>query len=67
MRNPLDQLTAQKAKIYRLLPINFGTSEGAEIAIMEGISKRNFQYWIKDERLFKRIGVGSYERRYKGN
>ncbi|QHT71183.1 DUF3987 domain-containing protein [Rhodocytophaga rosea] len=62
--SPVDKLSTDKRNLYELLPDNFTTSTGLEIAHYLGIPERTFKYFLNDKDLFIRIKTGEYEKKY---
>jgi len=61
--SPLDKLPTDKQNLYNLLPDNFTTSEGVEVAESMGIAERTFKYFISNRDLFNNPKRGEYEKR----
>lgn len=58
-----DNLNERQKKLFQLLPEQFKTGDGVRIAIdNELISERGFKNFIKDKKLFRKIGYGVYEK-----
>ncbi|RYZ78986.1 MAG: DUF3987 domain-containing protein [Proteobacteria bacterium] len=65
-KNPLDYLSEQKLNIYDSLSAVFTTQQGLFKAQKFGMAERTFKYWIKNDiTLFKRLGHGSFAKRYQ--
>ena len=64
--DPLESMTDLQAAVYDKFNLfkdgEFRTSDGIDTAIKAGMSKRACQYFLKDQRLFKRIKTGRYKK-----
>ncbi|WP_236974741.1 DUF3987 domain-containing protein [Membranihabitans maritimus] len=61
--DPVSKLPGDKQNLYEALPNTFTTSDGIEIAEGMNVSKRTFQYFIKNKDLFSKPKRGKYEKR----
>lgn len=58
-----DSLTEIQKNVFDKLPQQFKTGEGIEIILKEDLMKiRSFKNFLKDEKLFKKIAHGIYEK-----
>jgi len=64
-KSPVSRLGEHKERIYMELPAQFNTGEGQSLAESHGMSSRAFDYWLKDQDLFKKIKHGVYEKVHK--
>ena len=62
--NPLETLPINKQDIYKALPDTFETGNGVIIAEKLGMSERTFKRFLDNEKLFRRVAQGKYEKRY---
>ena len=60
--NPVDRLSRDKRKIYEALPLTFKMADGIAIAERLGMQDRTFKRFLKDRKLFDRVGHGTYEK-----
>jgi hypothetical protein len=61
--NPLEKLPANIQKLYNLLPDNFTTKIGTQIAVNNGIPERTFKRFLADKEFFNKLSRGEYEKR----
>ena len=60
--NPLSKLPKDKQNIYHLLPDEFATKEGLNIATDNGMAERTFKRLLTNKELFGRNSWGGYEK-----
>ena len=60
--NYFDTLTEIQKNIFEKLPQQFKTGEGVMIAKDNSMSERSFKNFLNDEKLFKRIAHGIYDK-----
>lgn len=63
-KDPLADLTSQRAQIYEALPPTFKTGEGLQIAATNEMKDKTFKRWLNDKVMFKKISHGVYEKMY---
>lgn len=62
-QNPLDKYPLDKQNLYSALPDLFTTEKGLQIALELGVAERTFKDFLNQEKLFKRIKRGEYEKK----
>jgi len=63
--DPLDKLTSEKLEVYEALPKKVKTGEAVKVAEEMGMGGRTFLRTILyNERLFEKVGTGSYHKLY---
>lgn len=60
--NPLKELSESKQKLYEILPDNFTTAGGVEIANSLEIPERTFKRFLNEQQFFRRVTQGKYEK-----
>lgn len=60
--DPLENLSVKKRELYNLLPPNFTTKEGKEIAGKLDFPGRTFERFLANKKLFSKISRGNYEK-----
>ena len=61
--NPLDKFPIDKQKLYYSLPESFTTEQGLKVATELGVAERTFKDFLNQDKLFKRIKRGEYEKK----
>jgi hypothetical protein len=61
--NPLDKFPMDKQNLYSELPESFTTEIGLQVANKLGIAERTFKDFLNQDKLFKRIKRGEYEKK----
>jgi hypothetical protein len=56
----VDRLPGMKARIYSALPDKFTTGDGGKVAEAMGMAKRSWTRWLRDTKLFRKLGHGEY-------
>ncbi len=59
---PLDKLPTDKQKLYEALPVNFTRDEGLQIAESINVSRATYDRFLTDNKLFKKVKIGEYEK-----
>jgi hypothetical protein len=60
--NPVELLTADKKKLYAILPDTFSTEQGLQVAVNLDIAERTYKRFIADGKYFKHLTRGEYEK-----
>ncbi len=61
--SPTDEMTELQKTVFEVLPHNFETRQGVEIAEQLGMPVRTFKRWL-GSCAFKKLSYGYYEKRY---
>ncbi|MBT4969894.1 MAG: DUF3987 domain-containing protein [Bacteroidetes bacterium] len=61
--NPLDKLTADKKRLYEVLPDTFTTETGLLVAKGLNVPERSFKRFLNEKELFNHVKRGEYEKR----
>lgn len=60
--DPYDTLTDLQKKVLNSLTLEFSTGTGIQKAVSQGMSERNFKYFLHKKEVFKKLKTGLYKR-----